>query len=71
MQNTQIQQSSINERLLTQAQVAQITGMSSAWLEMARFKGTGIPYVKIGRSVRYRQQDIEKFISDHYVGTGI
>lgn len=58
-------------KLLTQHQVVQITGMSPAWFEMARFKGTGIPYVKIGRSVRYRQQDIEKFINDHFVGTGI
>lgn len=59
------------DKLLTQQQVVELTGMSPAWFEMSRFKGTGIPYVKIGRSVRYRQQDIDKFIFDHLVCTGI
>ncbi len=59
------------DKLLTQHQVVEWTGMSPAWFEMSRFKGTGIPYVKIGRAVRYREQDISKFIFDHLVGTGI
>ena len=58
-------------KLLTQQQVVELTGMSPAFFEMSRFKGTGIPYVKIGRSVRYREQDLIKFISDHLIGTGI
>lgn len=59
------------DRLLTQKEVVDWTGMSPAWFEMARFKGTGIPYVKIGRAVRYRTSDIQKWINDHIVGTGI
>ena len=57
--------------LLTQQQAMEITAMSSAWFEMSRHKGTGIPYVKIGRAVRYRLQDIRQFISEHFVATGI
>jgi hypothetical protein len=59
------------DRLLTQQQAVEWTGMSPAWFEMARFKGTGIPYVKMGRAVRYREKDITKFINDHMIGTGI
>lgn len=57
--------------LVSQQQAMQLTGMSSAWFEMSRHKGTGIPYVKIGRAVRYRLQDIRQFVADHYVATGI
>lgn len=59
------------DKLLTQQQVVEWTGMSSAWFEMSRFKGTGMPYVKIGRSVRYRTSDVQRWINDHLVGTGI
>jgi predicted DNA-binding transcriptional regulator AlpA len=59
------------DRLLTQQQVVDWTGMSSAWFEMSRFKGTGIPYVKIGRAVRYRSSDVQNFITEHFVSTGI
>lgn len=61
----------INDRLLKQAEVAEITGMSSAWLEMSRFKGTGIRFCKLGRAIRYKYSDVMEFINDHMVGTGI
>lgn len=59
------------DKLLTQKEVAEWTGMSSAWFEMSRFKGTGIPYVKIGRSVRYRTSDVQRWIDSNVIGTGI
>lgn len=59
------------DKLLTQQEVAAWTGMSSAWFEQCRFKGTGIPYVKIGRAVRYRSSDVQRWIDAHVVGTGI
>lgn len=59
------------DKLLKQQQVVEITGLSASFLEMSRFKGTGIPYVKIGRAVRYRTSDVQKFIDDHLVGTCI
>lgn len=72
MQNPQTQQSVNNpDRLLTQAQAVEWTGMSPAWFEMSRHKGTGIAYVRLGRAIRYRESDIRKFIEDHTYGTGI
>lgn len=59
------------DKLLTQQQVVDWTGMSPAYFEMARFKGTGIPYVKFGRAVRYRSSDVRDFITKNFVGTGI
>lgn len=59
------------DRLLTQQQVVDWIGMSPAWFEMARFKGTGIPYIKIGRSVRYRTKDVQQYLDAHLVGSGI
>jgi predicted DNA-binding transcriptional regulator AlpA len=49
-------------RLLNQGQVAEIIGMSEAWLEQCRFQGREIPYIKIGRSVRYQAEDIQAYL---------
>jgi predicted DNA-binding transcriptional regulator AlpA len=59
------------DKLLTQQQVVEWTGMSPAWFEMSRFKGTGISYVRMGRAIRYRTSDVQKWINEHIVGTGI
>jgi len=49
------------EKLLTEDAVAQITGRSTSTLQKDRVAGTGIPYVKIGRQVRYREVDVAAF----------
>jgi len=59
------------DKLLNQKEVSEWTGMSLAWFEISRFKGTGIPYVKIGRSVRYKTSDVQLWINSHVVCTGI
>lgn len=59
------------DKLLVQQDVCNWTGMSPAWFEASRFRGTGIPYVKIGRSVRYRTSDVRRWIDEHMVGAGI
>lgn len=59
------------DKLLSQKEVAEWTGMSQAWFEMSRFKGTGIPYVKIGRSVRYRTSDVQRWIESNVIGAGV
>lgn len=38
--------------------VAEITGMAVQTLRNHRFKGIGLPYYKVGRSVRYKLSDI-------------
>jgi predicted DNA-binding transcriptional regulator AlpA len=59
------------DRLMTQQQVVEWTGMSKQYFEISRFKGVGIPYVKIGRSVRYKTSDVQQWIEANVVATGI
>jgi predicted DNA-binding transcriptional regulator AlpA len=53
------------EKLLTTEQVAELTGMSKSWFEHQRWLGgdAGPRYVKIGRSVRYRANDIQEWLA--------
>lgn len=52
-------------KLLDQKQVALILGKSTAWCERSRWNGTGPPYRKIGRAVRYEEQDVYAWIKRH------
>ena len=49
--------------LLTERQAAEITGKAVSTLQKERVSGAGIPYVKLGRTVRYRLCDIRAHIS--------
>ncbi|MBV5341510.1 MAG: helix-turn-helix domain-containing protein [Deltaproteobacteria bacterium] len=59
------------DRLLNQKEVAEWIGMSEAWMEQCRFKGVGIPFIKFGRACRYRKSEVQRWINEHAVGTGI
>lgn len=53
----------MNRNLLTTKQAAETLGVSIAYLERDRWAGAKVPFVKLGhRSVRYRQEDIDRFI---------
>ena len=54
-----------NSKLLNQKQVAEIIGLSEAWLERKRWEGGGIPYRKLGRCVRYDEHDVIEWIQAH------
>lgn len=54
-------------RLLTQREAAANLRLSERTLERLRVTGTGPAYVKAGRLVRYREQDIEEFIVSRLV----
>ena len=43
------------ERLLTPKEAANFLRLSISWLAKARMRGDGPSYVKLGRSVRYRE----------------
>lgn len=51
--------------LFSQETVAAIRDCSLATLERDRWAGGGIPFVKIGRMVRYRKADIGAWIEKH------
>lgn len=48
----------VNDRLLTEKEVAARQGRSVKTLQNQRLTGGGIPYLKLGRSVRYRLGEV-------------
>ena len=42
--------------------VSQITKRSLSALRKDRMQGKGIPYLKVGRQVRYTEKDVESFM---------
>jgi predicted DNA-binding transcriptional regulator AlpA len=56
-------------RYLNEKQVAEITGRALSTLRNERSQGKGIPYIKVGRSIRYDYSDVVKFMDAHKVMT--
>jgi len=54
-------------RWVNEKRVVEITGIALQTLRNQRFKGTGFPHYKIGRSVRYRLNDIIAFMEQRRV----
>jgi len=55
------------EVLLKEEEVSEMIKMALSTLRNMRSKHTGLPYVKLGRAVRYRLSDVEQYINDHMV----
>jgi excisionase family DNA binding protein len=49
--------------LLTQREAATVLRLSERTLERLRVQGLGPKFVRCGRSVRYRQSDLEEWIT--------
>jgi predicted DNA-binding transcriptional regulator AlpA len=58
-----------NVRFLTEKEVNQMTNFALSTLRNARHSNRGIPYVKIGRSVRYEMDDVLQFMRSHKINT--
>lgn len=54
--------------LLTEDEVSKLFNINKHTLQRERFNGTGIPYVKLGRRVRYKIEDIQKYIERNTIG---
>lgn len=52
-------------RLLNQRDLAKYIGKSTAWCERARWAGDGPKFVKLGRNVRYRADDVLQWIEEN------
>jgi predicted DNA-binding transcriptional regulator AlpA len=48
--------------LLPDHQVAEVTGRSRKTLQKDRVRGGGVPFIRFGRSVRYRLSDLQAWI---------
>lgn len=53
--------------LLTSKEVAQILGVQPQSLAVWRLHGKNLPFVLVGRLVRYRREDLEKWIEQQTV----
>jgi hypothetical protein len=50
--------SSSRAERLSEKQLAERWNLSVRTLQAARVKGTGVPFIRIGRAVRYRLEDV-------------
>ena len=51
------------ENLLSDREVQTITGRARSTLQKDRVAGIGIPFVRLGRLVRYRPADVANFLA--------
>ena len=52
-------------RLMTQRDLSKYTGKSEAWCERARWSGDGSKFIKLGRNVRYKADDVLAWIDEN------
>lgn len=62
-----MEQNIILPSILTQAQAAEYLGVSEKKLERDRWCERRIPYVKMGRHVRYRSSDLVAYVESNIV----
>jgi hypothetical protein len=55
----------IDETALCTKQTARILGLSPRTLEQQRLRGRGLPYIKIGRQIRYLLSDVLAYLRDN------
>lgn len=53
--------------LMTTEQVAEWLAVSTGSLDQDRYMGKGLPYVKVGRRIRYLHDDIVKYLAENRV----
>jgi hypothetical protein len=54
----------LEQKYVDEACASTITGMSPAWFQRARWAGNGPPFVKVGRAVRYRLDELIGWFED-------
>jgi len=59
----------IEYEYLNEAEVSRLTKRALSTLRNDRFKRQGIPYVKVGRSVRYSKEDVIGFMEKRKIQT--
>lgn len=59
----------IEYEYLNEVEVSRLTKRALSTLRNDRFKRQGIPYVKVGRSVRYSKEDVIGFMEKRKIQT--
>ena len=57
-----------NKILLTEKEVEKLYGINRRTLQRERVHETGIPFIKLGRRVRYQQAVIDQYIKENTKG---
>lgn len=60
---TQIDNTNIDDRLLSRLEVEKRFGIPKRFLELAVSRGEGPPFVRYGRTIRYRVSDLHAWIN--------
>lgn len=55
--------------ITTEKRISELYGWAVSTLRNWRHLGKGPPYLKVGRSVRYRLDDVEAFLELHKIET--
>lgn len=55
------------KRVITEREAAAFTGVSQAALRLWRRESRGPAYVRFGRAIRYRVDDLDRFLDQHRV----
>lgn len=58
------------DRYITEREVSALTSLALPTLRNHRVKHTGIPYIKVGRAVRYSLRDVREFMQTRRVVPG-
>jgi len=58
-----------HQKYINEYQLSELIGIALSTLRNNRSKGQGIPYIKLGRSVRYNLQDVIDFMEAHKIRT--
>lgn len=53
------------ESLFCQKTISLVVGLSEKWFERKRYRGGGIPYIKLGRRCLYQKADVVSWIRQH------
>ncbi len=56
------------ERLLNESEVAALWGVTKSLLQKMRYERRGPRFVRIGRLVRYRLSDVNRYMEENSVG---
>lgn len=59
----------MDRKTLTPQQVAQVYGFPVQTLANWRWLGEGPSYIKIGKKIFYRIEDMDRYLNDHLITT--
>jgi len=60
-----------DDQLRSPSWLAQRLGKSAKTLETWRRQGTGPAFVRVGRDIRYRESDVERWLTAQTVGKAV